>query len=85
MAISRRSCAGTAKKLTKNCGARAKLLFCSLNLLLFFVVAVAVANVVSEGPYYRTATATKTSLKNEVTLLQTLARLFHLIQFVKCR
>ena len=33
--ISRRSCAGTAKKCTKKRDARAELLFCSLNLLLF--------------------------------------------------
>ena len=34
--ISRRSCAGTAKKCTKKRDARAELLFCSLNLLLFW-------------------------------------------------
>ena len=46
LVISRRSRAGTAKKFTKRRDARAKLLFCSLNLLLFDV-AVAVAVVVS--------------------------------------
>ena len=30
------SCKTTAKKCTKKCAARAKLLFCSLDLLLFF-------------------------------------------------
>ena len=29
-------------------------------------------------------TATRTSLKSEVAVLQTLSRLFHLVQFVKC-
>ena len=31
------SCKTTAKKCTKKCAARAKLLFCSLDLLLFFL------------------------------------------------
>ena len=31
-----------------------------------------------------TGTATKTLLKSEVTLLQTLSRLFYLVQFVIC-
>ena len=42
----RRGCAGTAKKCTKKRDARADLLFCSLNLLLFDVP-VAVVVVVS--------------------------------------
>ena len=44
--ISRRSCVGTAKKCTKKRDARAELLFCSLNSLLFDVP-VAVTVVVS--------------------------------------
>ena len=54
LVISRRSRAGTATKCTKKCDARAKLLFCQLNLVLFDVavavavtVTVAVAVVVS--------------------------------------
>ena len=35
LAISRRTCAGMTKKCTKKRDARAKLLFCSLNLLFF--------------------------------------------------
>ena len=48
LVISRRGCAGTAKKCTKKRDARVHLLLCSLNLLLFDVsVAVAVAVVFS--------------------------------------
>ena len=46
LAISRRNCAGRTKKCRKKRDARAKLLFCSLNLL-FFDALVAVAFVVS--------------------------------------
>ena len=49
--FSRRSRAKTGKKCTKKCDARAKLLFCLLNLL-FFNVLVAVRVVGSQSPYY---------------------------------
>ena len=44
LAFSRRSRAKTAKKCSKKCDARAKLLFCFLNPLVLFEVLVAVAS-----------------------------------------
>ena len=52
LVISSRSRAGTAKKFQKSRGARAELLFCLLNLLLFDVtVAVAVTVIVSRRAF----------------------------------
>ena len=84
---SRRSFAGTAKKRTKKRDARVELLFCSSNLLLFgrsccrrrrsFVRSLLGNN---DGDGNEKATL----IKSEVALLQTLSRLFHLVQFIKC-
>ena len=51
LALSHRSRAVKAKKCTKKRDARAKLLFANLNLLGFFAVLVAVADVVASASY----------------------------------